>query len=147
GGDDGLDLLAVLDVAGVEADLVDAGVDRFEGALEVEVDVGDDGHADLREDVAQGVGVFLFGDGGTDGVRPGGRQAGDPGGAAGDVVGVSGSHGVEADRRVTAALHDADAAVSDADLPGFSPVNHGRIIAARPRCAGRLILAQTAFIV
>ena len=44
--DDVLDLLAVVDVAGVEADLVDAGFDGFEGALKMEMHVGDDGDVD-----------------------------------------------------------------------------------------------------
>ena len=46
--DDLVDLLAVLDVAGVEADLVHAGLDRLQGPLEVEVHVGDDRHGDWR---------------------------------------------------------------------------------------------------
>ena len=37
-----VDLVAVADVAGIEADLVDAGLDRLERPLVVEVHVGDD---------------------------------------------------------------------------------------------------------
>ena len=39
------DLRAVADVAGVQADLVNAGLDRLQRPLEVEVHVGDDRHA------------------------------------------------------------------------------------------------------
>lgn len=54
---------------------MDAGVDGFHGALEVEVDVGDDGDAptiwvDLLEDFLEGFGVFAFGDGDADDVVP-----------------------------------------------------------------------------
>jgi hypothetical protein len=35
---------AIVDVAGVEADLVNAGFDGFQGPLEMEMDIGDDRH-------------------------------------------------------------------------------------------------------
>ena len=68
--DDSFDLGAVVDVAGVEADFVDAGFDGFEGALEMEMDVGDDGDFDLRQDFLEGFGVLFLGDGDADDVAP-----------------------------------------------------------------------------
>src|SRR5690606_17011926 len=96
--DDVDDLLAVVDVAGVEADLVDARLDGLEGALEVEVDVGDDGDADLGDDLLQGVGVLLLGDGDADDVRARGGELVDLGDTPGDVVGVAAGHGLDGDR-------------------------------------------------
>ena len=55
--DDLPDLAAVLDVAGVEADLVHAGLDGLEGPAEMEVHVGHDGHRDLGQNLFERIGV------------------------------------------------------------------------------------------
>ena len=47
GVNDAFDLFSVVDVSGVEAYFVGAGLDGFEGALVVEVDIGDDGDGDV----------------------------------------------------------------------------------------------------
>jgi len=129
--DDGFDLLAVLDVARVEADLVDAGVDRFEGTLKVEVHVGDDRHGHLRHDLAKRFGVFFLGHGDTDDVRPGGSEPVDFSHTCVDVVGVASGHGLDGDGRgggavgAAADFDDADAVVAERDLTGGSAWGHG----------------------
>ena len=65
------DLRAVGDVAGVEADLVNAGVDRFQRPLEMEVHVRDDRHGHLRQDFLQRS-VLLLRHGDADEVGPAG---------------------------------------------------------------------------
>ncbi len=120
GVDDFFDLGAVLDVAGVEADFVDAGFDGFQGALEVEVDVGDDGHFDLLEDFLEGFGVLAFGDGDADDVGAAVGELVDFGDALVDFVGVAGGHGLDGDGGVA-----ADEDVADLDLAGFAALNHG----------------------
>ncbi len=113
--DDFFDLGAVVDVAGVEADLVDAGLDGFEGALEVEVDVGNDGDFDLFEDFLEGFGVFAFGYGDADDVGTGLIEFVDFGDAFVDVIGIAGGHGLDGNGGVS-----ADANVADGYLAGFT---------------------------
>ena len=119
GVDDFFDLLAVVDVAGVEADFVDAGFDGFQGALKVEVDVGDDGGFDLLEDFLEGFGVFAFGDGDADDVGATLGEFVDFGDAFVDVVGVAGGHGLDGDGGVA-----ADEDVADFDLARFAALDH-----------------------
>ena len=64
-------LLAVVDVAGVEPDLVHARLDGLEGTLEVEVHVGHDRHRGLLEDLLEGLGVLLLWHRHADDVGPG----------------------------------------------------------------------------
>jgi len=98
GVDDFFDLFAVGDVAGVEADFVYACFDGFEGAFEMEVDIGDDGDGGLGEDIFEGLGVFFLWDGDPHDVGTGGGEFVDLGDAFVDVVGVAGGHGLDGDR-------------------------------------------------
>ena len=61
--DDRLHLLGVADVAGVEAQAVEAGVDRGQRPAVVEVDVGDQRHRRLAHDLRQRVRGLLVGHG------------------------------------------------------------------------------------
>lgn len=94
---DFFDLRAVGDVAWVESDFVDACFDGFEGAFEVEVDIGDDGDGGLGDDLFEDFCVFLFGDGDADDVRTRGGELVDLGDAFVDVVGVPSGHGLDGD--------------------------------------------------
>ena len=67
--DDAVDLFAVVDVAGVEADFVYACFDRFESALEMEMDISNDRNLRLIKDFGEGGGIYPFGDGNTNEVR------------------------------------------------------------------------------
>ena len=53
---DGLDVFGLADVAGVEPQPLDAGLDRGERELVLEVDVGDDRHRRARDDLRQPLG-------------------------------------------------------------------------------------------
>jgi len=76
---------------------VDACVDGFEGAFEMEVDIGDDGDGGLVQDFFEGVGVFFLWDGDPHDVSTGGGEFVDLGDAFVDVVGVAGGHGLDGD--------------------------------------------------
>ena len=107
-GDDAIDLLAVLDVARVEPNLVDPGLDGFEGPLKMEMHVGDDRHWRLRENRRQGLGVALVRYGDPDDVAPGLGQASYLGDGGVDVVGIGAGHGLNGHRRVAPDGHAAD---------------------------------------
>src|SRR6185503_10208240 len=111
GSHDLLGLVRPADVAGVDTDGVDAGVDRVEGERGVEVDVGD--HRDRREadDQGQRPRVLLLRDGDAHDLAAGGGERGDLRRRGLDVVGLREGHGLDDDRRAAA---DRDAA--DADL-------------------------------
>ncbi len=76
---------------------MDACVDGFEGTLEMEVDIGDDGDGGLGEDFFERVGVLLLGDSHPHNVSTGGVELVDLGDALVDVVGVAGGHCVDGD--------------------------------------------------
>jgi len=100
--DDAVDLVSIVEVAGIQADFVDAGLDGLHGTLEVEVDVGDDGDGDLGEDVLEGLGVFLLGDGDADDVGAGPGEGVDLGDSLVDFVGVGAGHRLDGDGGVAA---------------------------------------------
>ena len=110
GGCDLADLGRGADVAGVDAEAVDAGLERGEGEAVVEVDVGDDragadGALDLRERGGRG-GV---GHGEADDVRAG-LEAGERlRGGRGGVPRVGVRHRLDGHRRAAADLDGADA--------------------------------------
>ena len=69
--DDRLHLVDVADVAGVEAQAVEAGADRGQGPAVVEVDVGDQRHRRLADDLGQRVRGFLVRHGDADDLAAG----------------------------------------------------------------------------
>ena len=107
------------DVAGIDAQAGGAGVGRFERALVVEMDVGDDRHARRADDLACSAAV-------ASAVGQDTRMMSAPGLlAAADLVdrrlGVLGrrvGHGLDGDRRVAADRHGADH-----DLPRLAPLD------------------------
>ena len=102
GGDDLFDLLTVVDVAGVEANFGDAGVDGVEGALVMEMDISDEGDGTLADYFGQGVGVGFGGDGQADDFAAFLGQGVDLGETAVDVAGVHVGHALDDDGRTVA---------------------------------------------
>ena len=120
GVDDFFDLGPVLNIAGVEADLVHAGVDGLKSTLKVEVHIGDDGDGDLLEDFLEGFGVFALRHGHAHNIRPGVVQLVDFRDAFVDVIREAGGHGLDGDRGVS-----TDENILDLDLAGFAAGDHG----------------------
>ncbi len=116
GVDDFADALVRTDIAGVDAQARGAGVGGFQGALVMEMNVGDDRHARRADDLLQCSGAVLVG----------ARDADDVGArflAAADLVdrrpGVAGrrvGHRLDADRRIA-----ADGDIADHDLARDAP--------------------------
>ncbi len=143
--DDGFDLVAVVDVPGVEPDLVHARLDGFQSPLEVEVHIGDDGDIGLGEDLGERLGVLALGDGDADNVGPGSGELVDLGDALLDVVGVPSRHGLDTHgcggggggeplgervigRDPAADLDDPGALVADEDRTGWVSGLHREIL-------------------
>ena len=122
GVDDFFDMVAVVDIAGVETDFVHAGFDGLHRTLEMEMHVGDDRDSAplyLRENFLERLGVFAFRDGDADDVGAGCVQLVDFGDARVDVVGVTGGHRLHGDGGVP-----ADGDVADLDLARFTTLDH-----------------------
>jgi hypothetical protein len=129
------DLGAIVDIAGIEADLVNTGLDGFEGTLKVKVDIGDDGDLDLREDLTEGIGVFFLRHSDADDVCTGGDELVDLADAGIDIVGVATGHGLDADGGgscwcsvlawfAAADQEGADAGITDRDLTSRTAGEH-----------------------
>ncbi len=118
-GDDAVDVGAVLDVSGVEADFVDAMPDGFQGPLVVVVHIGDDGDRRLLEDGRQGVGVAFVGDGHTDQITSALGQLADLCDGGVDIVGERAGHGLHGDGGAA-----PDGYAANLDLVGGSVGNH-----------------------
>jgi hypothetical protein len=91
----------------------------------VEVHVGDQRHAHLRDDLGEGLGVLALGHGDADEVGAGGGELVDLGHARVDVVRVAAGHGLDADGCVAADPDGADAAVAERDLSCGASIDHG----------------------
>ena len=131
GVNDALDLLAVVDVAGVESDFVDSGLEGFQGALVVEVDVGDDGDGYVGEDLGQGGGVLGGGHGQADDFAAVFDEGVDLGEAALDVAGGDVGHALDGNGCGAADGDVADVDGSGGRAPsrrGCVVVIHGRIV-------------------
>ena len=118
--DDSIDLFAVLDVARVEANLVNAGFDRLHRPLVVEVDIGHDWDGRLFEDGRQGGCVGFVGHGHADDVAAGLGQPADLLDRGIHVMGVGAGHGLDDHRGIATNGHAADE-----NLMGFSAWVHG----------------------
>ena len=105
-----LDLRLLAQVARVEPQAVHAGLERGQGHLVVEVDVGHDGDGRAGDDVGQPLGRGLLVAGAAHDVGPGGGQGVDLRQGAVDVGGLRRRHGLHGDRRAVA---DGDAAERD----------------------------------
>ena len=92
-------LLPVVDVAGIQPDLVHPRLNRLERALKVEVDVRYDRYSDLRDDVPQRVSVLLLRHRYSDHIRPGRREFVDFPHASVNIVGITGRHRLHGHRR------------------------------------------------
>ncbi len=142
GVDHRVDLIAVADVAGVQADLVDAGLDRLEGALVVEVDVRHDRHAGLGKDLLERLGVLPLGDRDADHVRPRLAVPLDLRDRRVDLVREAGGHGLDRDGGVAADADDAGPRVAEGDLPGGPSGVHGAGLYGCPTANRRSISSR-----
>ena len=124
--DDIADLGAVGDVAGVEANLVNARVDRFQRPLKMEMHIRDDRHGHLREDFLQRGGVLLLRNRDADDIRPGGGELLDLGDAFVDFVRIAGGHGLDGNRRIPADAHETVCIVPQSDLSRLAADDHLR---------------------
>jgi hypothetical protein len=104
---------------------VHARLDGLERPLEVEVDIRDDRDGGLGEDLGEGRGVLLLGDGDADDVRAGGGELVDLRDALVDVVGVPGGHGLDGDGGIAPDADDAGGVVAEADLSCGASGLHG----------------------
>ena len=102
------DLVRAADVAGVDPDCRDAGVDRLQGEARVEVDVGDHGDRREADDPAERLGVLVLRDGDADDLAAGGGERGDLGGRGLDVVRLRQRHRLDDDGGAAADLDSAD---------------------------------------
>ena len=123
-----VDLLAVGDVAGIEADLVHAGLDRLDRALEVKVHIGDDGHPRLAQDVLQRCGVLTLGHRHADDVRAGRGQAIDLRHARVDFMRGTRRHRLHRDRPVAADSDEARVLVAHRDRTCLASALHRRLL-------------------
>ncbi len=138
--DDLLHPLVAADVAGVDAQAGGAAVGGFQGAPVVEMDIGDDRHADLADDVLQRQRAFLVGAGDPDDIHAGGFGAPDLRHGAGDVGGQRVGHGLHRDRCAVAHRDRADidpARLAPDDLL-VGAIAHAGLLCrrARPATAG-----------
>ena len=101
---------------GIDAQAGGAGVGRFERALVVEMDVGDDRHARLAHDLAQRSGAVDVGARDADDVRPGFLAAADLVDRRGGVAGRRVGHRLDGHRRIA-----ADGDIADHDLARLAP--------------------------
>ena len=108
-----LDLRLLAEIAGVEPQPLDAGRQRPERHLVVEVDVGDDRHRRAGHDVGQSLGRLLLVARAAHDVGTGRGQGVDLAEGALDVGRLGRGHGLDGDGGVTPHGHR-----SDADLPG-----------------------------
>ena len=89
---DQLDLLGLAEVSRIEAQTVDARLQRGESHLDVEVDVGDDGHRRARNDLGESFGGGPLIAGAANDVRAGGGERVDLLQRALDVGGLGRRH-------------------------------------------------------
>ncbi len=87
---------------------MEAALDRFEGEPVVEVDVGDERHGRLRDDLRYGGGGGLVGHGDPHDLAAELRQLVNLADGAGDIGGVGVRHRLDANGGVAADLHVAD---------------------------------------
>ena len=103
----GLDLLFPADIAGVDAQGVDPPLRTRQGEFVVEMDVGDQGNADLLLDFVHGLCRRLVRDGHPDDLASGGLQLLDLGHGSGHIVGLGIAHGLDGHRGAAAHSHPA----------------------------------------
>lgn len=102
-----------------------SGIDGFHGAFEVEMDIGNEWNADLREDFGKGFGVFAFGDGDADEICTGSGEFVDFSDAGVDIISIARGHGLDGDGGITAYFDTFVGIIAYDDLTGFSALNHG----------------------
>ena len=107
-----LDILVLADVAGIEAQAVDAGVERLERQRVLEVDVGDQRHRRVRDDIGQRRRRLAVGHGDADDLAANIGQLVNLAQRRLRVAGVGGRHRLDDDGRAA-----ADANVADVDGP------------------------------
>ena len=100
-------LVRPADVAGIDPDGSDSGVDRAQGEARVEVNVRD--HRDRRQpdELGQSVGVLALGHGDAHDLAARGGERGNLRGRRLDVVGLRQRHRLDDDRGAAADLHAA----------------------------------------
>ena len=103
-----LDVLGLADVAGVEAQTLDAGFQRRQGHAVLMVDVGDHGHRRTGHDVGQPFGRLRLVARAAHDVAAGRRQGVDLLEGALDVGRLGDRHRLHGDRRATTHGHGAD---------------------------------------
>ena len=110
--------LRLADIAGIDAQAGRARLRRFNGALVVEMDVGDDRHRDIVDDRLQRRGRCLVGARDSHDIGPGLLQRVDLADRRLRVVGRRIGHGLHRDRCIA-----ADGHVANHDAAGFPPLN------------------------
>ena len=116
--DDELDLVGAADVAGVDADGGDAGIDRLQSERGVEVDIGDDGQRRKADDLRQRVGVLRLRNRHTHHLAARRRESGNLRRGRLHIVRLRQRHRLHGDGRPAA---DRDAADGDLPLAGHPP--------------------------
>ena len=120
------DIFARADVAGVEAQAVDALLDGDQRQFVIEMDVGDQRDANFFLDLAELLGRFAHRHGTADDFAAGRFQGPDLLHRGAHVAGVGLGHRLDRDRRIAADFH-----IAQLNLPGFAPFNHGSTIENR----------------
>ncbi len=118
--DDAINLLAVVDVPGVQTDLVHAGFDGFQGPFKMKMHVGDDRNRRLFENRRKGGSVDFVGCGDAHNIAPGFCELANFGNGFVDFVSIGAGHRLDGDGVVT-----ADGDRTDMDRSGFSSRLHG----------------------
>ena len=124
------DAIGRADIAGIDAQAGGAGLGGLDGALIMEMDVGDDRDLDLLDDVLQRRGRFLVGARDAHDVDAGLFGAADLRDRRLDVGGQRVGHRLHADRGVAADRH-----IADHDLTALTPVNVSVGPNAHRRCS------------
>ena len=122
------DLILAAEVAGIDAQPVNAAFQRGQGEMVIEVDVGDDGDRGVGGDAGEGFRRLHIGNGEADDLAPGQSQAFDLGAGGRDVTGVGLGHGLDRDGGPAADGNVAQADGAAVTPRGKSGCSGGRVL-------------------
>ena len=129
--DDVAHSVGTADIAGIDPQAGGAGLGRLDAALVVEMDVGDQGDLGLARDGPEGLGGFHIGAGDAHDVGPGLFKLTDLIDRRAGVRGRRIGHGLDADGRVAADQHRADADLAALATLDMAPGTDVRMVAHR----------------